>query len=173
MVVQSPCKGKVGGSSPLAGSRFMKTKYCKRHEVSPHFLRKDTHGWRCKKCAGESVARRRAELRKKAVEYMGGRCSQCEYDKCKSALEFHHLDPSTKSFGISSGSCRSWSRMLKEMKKCILVCANCHREIEYGIRKISLRSTHQGDGAGLLNQNKVGSIPTIAATLGGTYGRYQ
>jgi predicted HNH restriction endonuclease len=53
-------------------------------------------------------------------------------------LEFHHIEPSSKSFGISSGGfSRSWVSIEAEIKKCILVCANCHREIEYGLVKLN------------------------------------
>ena len=64
----------------------------------------------------------------KLVEYKGGKCEKCDYDKCTDALEFHHLDPNEKDFTISG---KSWSfeRLKKEVEKCILVCSNCHKEI--------------------------------------------
>jgi 5-methylcytosine-specific restriction endonuclease McrA len=65
-----------------------------------------------------------------SVQYKGGKCCICGYDKCYDALEFHHLDPSQKDFGLSSnGHTRSWEKVKEELDKCILVCANCHREI--------------------------------------------
>lgn len=71
-----------------------------------------------------------------AVEYKGGKCSVCGYDRCADALEFHHLDPSQKDFGISSkGYTRSWDKVKEELDKCILVCSNCHREIHSGLIK--------------------------------------
>jgi len=64
----------------------------------------------------------------------GGKCMICGYDKNPGVLDFHHVDPSTKSFGISSGGfSRSWKSIEDEIRKCILVCANCHREIELGL----------------------------------------
>jgi hypothetical protein len=73
--------------------------------------------------------RRRTKL--KAVEYKGGKCVRCGYNKCISALEFHHRDPSKKDFGIAkSGNCVAWEKILVELDKCDLLCANCHREIE-------------------------------------------
>jgi len=70
-------------------------------------------------------------LRKEqALEYMGNCCKKCGYDKCKSALEFHHLDETKKDFGISQdGNTRTWDQVKKELDKCVLLCANCHREI--------------------------------------------
>jgi hypothetical protein len=63
----------------------------------------------------------------KLVEYKGGKCERCGYDKYPEVLEFHHKDPNEKDFSISG---KSWSfeRLKKEVDKCILLCANCHRE---------------------------------------------
>jgi len=72
--------------------------------------------------------RERKELKNKAVEYKGGCCEKCGYNKCNEALEFHHLDPNEKDFGIG-GRTRSWENVKKELDKCMMVCANCHREI--------------------------------------------
>ncbi len=76
-----------------------------------------------------SVMEWRQRLKLKAVEYKGGCCSICAYDRCISALEFHHLDPNEKDFGIGSGNTKAWKKVKSELDKCILVCANCHREI--------------------------------------------
>ena len=65
-----------------------------------------------------------------AVTYKGGSCKRCGYDRCLEALDFHHLDPTKKDFSISSkGYTRSWKKVQAELDKCIMVCANCHREI--------------------------------------------
>jgi hypothetical protein len=64
-------------------------------------------------------------------------CSICGYDKCMSALEFHHVNPSEKSFAISKAhSGYSLNEILEELEKCVLVCANCHKEIHAGIVSI-------------------------------------
>ena len=75
------------------------------------------------------VTEKRRKLKEMAIEYKGGKCEKCGYDKCKSALEFHHLDPTQKDFGVGSGHTRSWDKIKKELNKCIMVCSNCHREI--------------------------------------------
>lgn len=81
-----------------------------------------------------AVAKRRKALREKLVEYKGGSCVLCGYNKRINALDLHHLDASQKDFGISSGGLtRSWEKIKTEADKCILVCANCHREIHAGI----------------------------------------
>lgn len=70
-----------------------------------------------------------------SVAYKGGKCQVCGYDKYIGALEFHHVDPEGKDFGISSkGYTHSWDKVKEEIQKCVLVCANCHREIHAGIR---------------------------------------
>ena len=86
--------------------------------------------YRCKKCSSEAVQRRREKLKELAVEYKGGCCSICGYNKCNAALEFHHIDPNEKDFGVSAkGFTRSFENLKKELDKCICVCSNCHREI--------------------------------------------
>ena len=65
-----------------------------------------------------------------SIEYLGGKCAICGYDKCLRALSFHHIDPSTKSFGISGNHCLSWEKIKNELDKCILLCSNCHMELE-------------------------------------------
>jgi len=65
-----------------------------------------------------------------AVEYKGGKCEVCGYSRCIDALEFHHKDLADKKFGVSEkGYTRSWKDVMKELDKCMIVCANCHREL--------------------------------------------
>lgn len=64
-----------------------------------------------------------------AVEYMGGKCSKCGYDKTIAALEFHHIVPEEKEFAISCAYNKSWNKIKNELDKCIMLCANCHREL--------------------------------------------
>jgi 5-methylcytosine-specific restriction endonuclease McrA len=76
-----------------------------------------------------AVARRRAEIRQRAIDYLGGCCQRCGYDRGMEALEFHHRDSARKEFGISSsGYTRGWAKVRAELRKCDLLCANCHRE---------------------------------------------
>lgn len=102
-------------------------KICKKHGLTEF---SEGNRQRCKKCMVESVTKRRRKLKKMAVEYKGGECSICGYSKCINALQFHHLNPSQKSFSISAtGHTRSWDKIKIELDKCILVCANCHLEL--------------------------------------------
>jgi len=82
--------------------------------------------------AKRAVQHRRIKLKQMAVEYKGGKCEWCSYDKCIDALEFDHIDPTQKEFGISqNGNIRSWDKIKQELNKCRLLCANCHRERHY------------------------------------------
>ena len=101
---------------------------CERHGMTEHILYSGRY--RCKKCYTYYNAEKRKRYKKELVEYKGGKCEICGYDKCISALEFHHKDSSKKDFGISESSfSRSLESLKEEADKCILVCANCHREL--------------------------------------------
>jgi 5-methylcytosine-specific restriction endonuclease McrA len=86
-----------------------------------------------------AVAKRRRKIRQMAVEYKGGSCKICGYNKSTRALSFHHLDPKKKDFGLAyKGITRSWEKTKKELDKCILLCMNCHMEIHDGITQLSV-----------------------------------
>jgi hypothetical protein len=92
--------------------------------------------YRCCKCQTEAVKRCRANLKERAVEYKGGCCERCGYNKCIQALEFHHIDPTQKDFAIGfKGHTRSFTKVKLEIDKCLLLCANCHREEHSSIRE--------------------------------------
>ncbi len=64
----------------------------------------------------------------------GGACRMCGYTHCMAALEFHHLVPAEKAFAVSEeGVTRSLARARAEVRKCVLLCANCHAEVEAGM----------------------------------------
>jgi 5-methylcytosine-specific restriction endonuclease McrA len=95
----------------------------------------------------KAVAKRRRDLKIKAINLMGGACMVCGYNKHPGILDFHHINPKTKSFGISSGGfSRSWASIETEIAKCILVCANCHREIELGFYDTEALQSLKFDG---------------------------
>lgn len=85
----------------------------------------------------KAVTKRRKKLKEMVVRYKGGKCMISGYDKHVGALELHHLEDSQKEFGLSTkGLTRSWEKIKKEADKCILVCANCHREIHGGYTQL-------------------------------------
>lgn len=106
-------------------------KECKKHGLTEHFQRVNTSYFRCGKCASESVIKRRKAKKLLLVAKFGGKCSICGYSKCIASLEFHHINPSEKSFALSTVNNVSFERMEEEAKKCILICANCHAELHY------------------------------------------
>lgn len=86
----------------------------------------------------EAVKKWRKNTKQRIVDSMGGKCCICGYNKCNSALDLHHLNPNEKEFGIGKirANIKSWDKIVKELKKCILVCSNCHAEIHDDILKI-------------------------------------
>jgi predicted transcriptional regulator len=106
---------------------------CRNHGTATFVL--DSRGsWRCNQCRAEGVAARRRKVKEILVEEAGGECAICGYNRHVAALHFHHLDPSSKSFAIAhEGVTRAIDTMRKEVKKCVLLCATCHAEVEAGV----------------------------------------
>jgi len=64
------------------------------------------------------------------------KCEKCGYDNNTSALHFHHLDPTQKDFELAEISKTTSidtlrDRVAKEIKKCMILCSNCHMEEHY------------------------------------------
>ena len=118
------------------GDVLMRT--CVRHGFT-EFKDRTPSGYRCLKCRSEAVTRRRRRVKQTLVEEAGGACCICGYRRCIAALEFHHIDPASKRFSLSHrGVARSIERARDEARKCALLCANCHVEVETGIATLSL-----------------------------------
>ena len=81
--------------------------------------------------------RRWQKRKEKAVEYKGGCCQNCGYSRCKEALQFHHVDPLTKEANWNKIRLWSWDKVLSELDKCALLCANCHAEVHAGVSPLS------------------------------------
>jgi transposase len=110
---------------------------CRRHGMTLHILATRGRRYRCKRCRAEAVSARRRRVKLALVAEAGGACRLCGYDRYAGALQFHHLDPSEKSFALADrGLARSLERARAEARKCVLVCANCHAELEAGIATI-------------------------------------
>lgn len=80
----------------------------------------------------------RKNTKTRIVASFGGKCGICGYNKCDSSLALHHLDPTKKEFGLGAirANPKSWIKIVSELRKCILVCHNCHSEIHSGITSI-------------------------------------
>lgn len=93
-------------------------------------------GW-CKACCLQTALMRQQENKQWALELKGGCCQICGYSVCSAALEFHHLDPKQKDPNWRRMKTGSFERIKQELEKCILLCANCHREVHTGLTQIS------------------------------------
>ena len=83
---------------------------------------------KCRSCFNEYCVERWKKRKIQAIEYMGGKCQKCGYNKFYGALEFHHLDPNEKDYDWGKLRKRNWSDIKLELDKCVCLCANCHRE---------------------------------------------
>lgn len=112
----------------------MKTKICcackKRKETGQFFFQKQRNRYHsyCKVCLYECQKKRWIDRKIKAIDLFGGRCTKCGYNKNYSALEFHHVDAAQKEFAWNKLRQMAWESVIIELSKCILICANCHRE---------------------------------------------
>jgi hypothetical protein len=122
------------GTSGNAGRPDLIVRECSRHGLTKFKLRSEG-GYRCLKCRAEAVSRRRRRVKRTLVEEAGGACRVCGYARCIAALEFHHVEPGEKRFALSHrGVARSLAKARTEASKCVLLCANCHAEVEAGMR---------------------------------------
>lgn len=86
----------------------------------------------CKPCFSKYMVERGKANKRRMIELKGGKCSLCGFDQFDSALEFHHLEPSKKDPLSIQMRSWTWSRIVKELEKCVLLCRNCHSGVEYG-----------------------------------------
>jgi transposase len=101
------------------------------------FVRRGRDGFRCRLCRSGAVHRRRREVKRLLVEEAGGACVLCGYQTSLGGLHFHHLDPAEKAFALSrQGVTRSLSAARAEARKCVLLCSNCHAEVEAGTAQL-------------------------------------
>jgi len=110
---------------------------CAQHGEVRHAVIATERRLRCVKCRAEAVTRRRRSVKEALVKEAGGKCVICGYSRHPAALQFHHLDPTSKSFGLGvRGITRSLDKLREEAKKCVLLCANCHALVEVGAEMV-------------------------------------
>jgi len=83
----------------------------------------------------QKAKQRRLNLKLRSIAYKGGACILCGYNRCSKALDFHHVDPSQKEFNLSGAYDKykkTWKELMVELDKCVLLCSNCHKELEAG-----------------------------------------
>jgi transposase-like protein len=121
----------------MANRQDLIRRVCPRHGLTYFKRRGDSNAFRCLQCRAEAVLRRRRKVKDILVAEAGGRCASCGYDRYVGAMHFHHRDPAAKTFSLSyAGVTRSLDRARAEAAKCVLLCANCHAEIEAGVRSL-------------------------------------
>lgn len=112
------------------------TMHCVHHGETEFWLTGRAN-YRCKRCRSEAVSRRRQRVKGILVKEAGGRCCICGYDRNMCALSFHHLDPSDKRHEINAkGVAIALDKLRVEARKCVLVCSNCHAEVEDGMTPV-------------------------------------
>jgi len=127
-----------GVSEQLTGEREA-TRTCKTHGRTT-FVLEGRGYYRCSRCRQDRVLASRRRTRRRLIAEAGGGCAICGYARCIGALAFHHVDPSEKEFGLSwRGLTRSLEDLRKEARKCVLLCSNCHAEVEAGMISVAER----------------------------------
>src|SRR5919202_292409 len=98
------------------------------------FVRRGREGFGCRLCRGAAVDRRRREVKRLLVAEAGGACAICGYARSMAGLHFHHRKPGDKAFALSAkGVTLSLEAARREAAKCVLLCSNCHAEVEAGL----------------------------------------
>lgn len=110
------------------------TMLCDKHGLTAWFIPKGKSSTlACQKCVRQRVVDRRRNTTAALISEAGGACLVCGYNRHLGSLAFHHVNPKLKSFQLRGGATRSLESLRQEMYKCILVCHNCHGEIEHGV----------------------------------------
>jgi hypothetical protein len=112
------------------------TMTCSRHGET-EFCLEGRGYYRCKRCRSEAVARRRRKVKTILVQEAGGSCCICGYGRNMRALHFHHVEPTQKRLEINAkGVALALEKLRVEAQKCVLLCSNCHAEVEDGIASV-------------------------------------
>jgi hypothetical protein len=124
--------GYTPNKQTIDGIPHKSCRICKQLKPLTEFYSKSEWGRRfavCGKCTREKNTRRRIEFKQWAVDYKGGKCEMCGYNKCLRSLDFHHINPKEKDYEISHNFKKLRELVIKELDKCQLLCRNCHGEV--------------------------------------------
>ena len=97
----------------------------------------------CGKCQNAYAMELGKAKRLRAITYLGAKCIECGYDKYTPSIDFHHRDPSTKDKDFQAMRGWKWERILNEIKKCILLCKNCHAAYHSGLMELKIDKTER------------------------------
>lgn len=116
------------------------TMRCRRHGETGFSISGRGY-YRCKRCRSEAVVRRRKKMKAILVEEAGGACCVCGYGRNMRALHFHHVEPSQKRHEINAkGVALALETLRAEARKCVLLCSNCHAEVEDGMTSVPVEA---------------------------------
>lgn len=143
---------------------------CKQEKELTEFYskgdRKDVSCY-CKECLRKNALIRMKVFKEQCVEYKGGKCEMCGYDYSHAALDFHHKDPTEKEFTIAKAKLKNFitheKEIKKELDKCILLCANCHREAheEFSVQNLLDDKEQYLEVRNQLKQEKLDNLDLI------------
>jgi transposase len=130
------CRSEESRAASAAGITVT-TITCPRHGQTAFVL--DGRGYyRCRRCRAEAVSRRRRGVKEILVRESGGACSICGYASNMRALHFHHVRPDEKQIEFNGGGlAQSLETLRAEARKCVLLCSNCHAEVEAGVATLT------------------------------------
>lgn len=112
------------------------TMRCSQHGETDFWLNGRGY-YRCKRCRSDAVVRRRRKVKAILVAEAGGACCICGFDRNMRALHFHHVEPSLKRHELNAkGVAIALEKLRVEAQKCVLLCSNCHAEVEDGMVSI-------------------------------------
>jgi hypothetical protein len=125
-------------ASGRSGGQLTLARTCPRHGET-EFVIEGRGYYRCKQCRSDQIVRHRRKVKEMLVAEAGGCCALCGYRRYLGALEFHHRDPRLKRFHVSgAGVTLSLAEVRTEAEKCVLLCSNCHAEVEGGVRTLAV-----------------------------------
>jgi hypothetical protein len=87
---------------------------------------KDYQGKMRTRCGSCNTKIRRYRTKLAAIKLLGGKCADCGWQGNQAAFQFHHINHGKKEFNIGNVANKKWEFIKKELKKCVLLCANCH-----------------------------------------------
>ena len=148
--------------SPITKCSIIETMICQkcggtfpRRQIIDNKTRSYHHRKYCTSCSPLQIHAAKSQKNKitksQLVNLKGGCCQICGYNKCNRNLHFHHVDQNTKEFSVGRYFSRRLQKVIEELNKCVLLCANCHGEVHDKlvtcptIKKVSIPISEDGD----------------------------
>lgn len=117
---------------------WISMKNCSKcNSTGPFYKKGNRKSSYCTVCFNKYCMERWKDKKQKSILYKGNCCLDCKQQFHYSVYEFHHLDPNSKDYNWSKLRMKSWSNICKELDKCVLLCANCHRSRHWNLGALS------------------------------------